>query len=120
MIRICSILNKSSALFYVRRFVSEKQVNFEIIVEAPFLIKVILLCTHNILRVLLKDIGIYKWDSVVLHDNTPTPSFRLIRCHYPTTLSILAFQFPLKSMTVSYHLCHLLAQYMKIYLQHCY
>ena len=42
---------------------------FEIIVGIPFLIKAIILGIHNILEVLLEDLGILKMESIFLQPN---------------------------------------------------
>ena len=77
--------------------------------------------TVYILEVFLEDIGILKMESVFLHTNIkiiPHSVLFLIpfyMFHYPITLSILAFQLPLTSMTASHNLRPHLTPYMIIY-----
>ena len=94
----------------------EKWVNCEIIVGVPLLIKAIVLCIQHILEVLLMDIGILKMESIFLHTNiTIIPHSVLYVSLNSITLSILAFQLLLTSMTASHNLCHHLTPYMIIY-----
>ena len=67
--------------------------NFEIIVGIPLLVKAIILGIHNILEVLLEDLGILKMESIFLQPNiTIIPHSVLYVSLNPITLSILAFQ----------------------------
>ena len=71
---------------------------------------------QNILEVLLEDIGIHKRESIVLHNVIILSSFLLyVVIHYPITLSILAFQLLLTSMTASHNLHHHLTPSMIIH-----
>ena len=89
--------------------------DFDVIVGIPLSIKAIILGIQNILEILLEDIGIPKWN---LYFYTLILRLFLIpfyMFHYPITLSILALQLPLTSMTASHNLCHNLTPYMIVY-----
>ena len=88
--------------------------NFEIIVGIPLLIKAIILGIQNILEVLLEDLGILIMESIFLYTNIKIVPHSVYTFHYPITLSILALQLPLTSMTASHTLCHPLTLYMII------
>ena len=94
--------------FYIG-LISEKYVNNWTIVGIPLLLKAIILGVQIVLEVLLEDIGIHKRESIVQHNVITLSSFLLyVVIHYLITLSILAFQLPPNSMTVSQSLCHFL------------
>ena len=90
-------------------------VNFEIIVGIPLLIKAYnIMYTVYILEVLLEDLGILIMESIFLYTNIKIVPHSVYTFHYPITLSILALQLPLTSMTASHTLCHPLTLYMII------
>lgn len=95
--------------------------NFVIIIGIPLLIEASILCIQNILELLLKGIGILKFNRY-LH----TIILRLFflsfyMLHFPITLSILAFQLPLNLLTLSQASFHLPRSHMILYKQQeCY
>ena len=90
--------------------------NIEIIFGTPSLVKALIFSGQGILEVLPFFLRIQKEESIILRTNILTFFFLLyVFVHYPITLSILAFQLPLASMTASHYLCHLLTPYMTMY-----
>ena len=80
------------------------------------MVKAIIFSVQGILEVLLVFLGISKRELIIIDTIIHISSFLLyIFIHHPITLSILAFQLPLVSMTVSRSLCHLLTPYMVMY-----
>ena len=89
--------------------------NIEIIGGIPFLAEAVIFSVQGILKVLLVFLGIQKRESMILHAIIHRfPSLLYVFVHYPITLSILAFQLPPASMTVSHSLRHLLTPSMII------